>query len=212
MSARAAVNIGKKEQFVSVLAGAALTAGGAVFGIARRSWAGAGLAAAGAVLLHRGLTRHCIVKKSLASSGQARVERTITITSKSPEEMFEFWRQLENLPTVVPDLESVRRLDDRRSHWVIKGPAGKRIEWDAEVTNERRGHHLEFRSLDGSAVNLKGIVRFKKKQGLGTKIHLSLQYAIPGGAAGEVLTHLFHVDPDARIDAGLQGLQQALRT
>jgi uncharacterized membrane protein len=124
--------------------------------------------------------------------------------------VYEFWRQLENLPSAIPDLESVQRIDDRRSHWVLKGPAGKRVEWDAEITNEHRGRHLEFRSLPGSSIKLAGIVRFKKKQGVGTKIHLSMAYEIPGGAAGEALAQLMHEQPLARIDAGLHGVQQAL--
>ena len=203
-------NVGRVEQWVSVIAGGALAAGGAAFGLARRSWAGAGLVLAGGALLHRGITRHCAVKSAFESSGPVRLQRTITVRSKSPQEVYEFWRNLENLPGVIPDLESVQRLDGRRSHWVLKGPAGKRIEWDAEITNERPGRHLEFRSLPGSAVDLAGIVRFKRKQGQGTKIHLDLQYTIPGGAAGEKLAQLLRERPEARVDAGLQSIQEAL--
>src|SRR5436190_11849112 len=94
-------NVGDREQWVSLIGGGLL----AGLGIASRSWAGAGLAAAGGALIWRGATRHCAVKSALEgameSNGPARIERTFTIANKSPEEVYEFWRNLENLPRVM---------------------------------------------------------------------------------------------------------------
>ena len=199
-------NIGNTERWISILGGTAL----AGFGISRRSWAGAGMALAGAALAYRGASRHCMVKAALRGSGPMRLERTITIPNKPPEEVYQFWRNFENLPAVIGPLESVKVLDGRRSHWVIKGPAGKSLSWDAEITNERSGHVIEWKSLPGSDIDLSGTVRFKRKQGRGTKVHLSLRYTTPGGAIGEALANVFHAQPEARVDAGLQNLREAL--
>jgi uncharacterized membrane protein len=200
-------NIGTPERWVSVFAGTALTA----YGIGRRSLAGAGIALAGGALLQRGLSGHCAVKSAVEGSGPMRLERTFTIPNKSPEEVYEFWRNLENLPGLIDGLESVKVLGERRSHWVARGAPGTRIKWDAEITNERRGYLIEWKTLPGSDLELSGSVRFKRKQAGGTKVHLSLRYTTPGGAIGEALGRLLHVQPPERLDAGIENLRQALQ-
>jgi uncharacterized membrane protein len=200
------VNIGKKEQWASLIAGGLL----AGLGITKRSWAGAGLAAAGGALIWRGATRHCTVKSALEGAGPVRLERSFTVPNRSPEEVYEFWRNLENLPRAIEGLKSVTAKDERQSHWVARGPAGVPIEWDAEITNDRSGHVIEWRSLPGSLINISGIVRFKRKHGHGTKVHMSIQYVTPGGAVGEALSNLLGQRPEEKVDSGLRGVQEAL--
>jgi uncharacterized membrane protein len=203
-------NVGEKEQWVSLIGGGLL----AGLGIASRSWAGAGLTAAGGALIWRGATRRCAIKSSLKNAletnGPVRIDRTFAVPNKSPEEVYEFWRNLENLPRVIENLQSVTMLDERRSHWVAKGPAGVPIEWDAEITNDGGGRLIEWRSLPGSTLDISGIVRFKRKQGHGTKVHLSIQYVTPGGAAGEALANLLKQRPEEKVDGALQNVQEAL--
>ena len=52
------------------------------------------------------------------------------------QELFDYWRNFENLPRFMYHLEAVNKLDERRSHWVAKGPGGSSVEWDAEIINE----------------------------------------------------------------------------
>jgi len=139
-----------------------------------------------------------------------RIDRSFAVPNKSPDEVYEFWRNLENLPHVIEKLQSVTMLDDRRSHWVARGPAGVPVESDAEITNDRGGRLIEWRSLPGSTLDISGIVRFKRKQGQGTKVHLSIQYVTPGGAAGEALADLLKQRPEERGDGALQDVQEAL--
>src|SRR5690606_1246961 len=77
------------------------------------------------------------------------VRESITVQKPLPE-VFRFWRNLENLPRVMNHLEEVRQTGDRRSHWVAKGPAGTRVEWNAEITDARENELLAWRSLEGS--------------------------------------------------------------
>jgi uncharacterized membrane protein len=58
--------------------------------------------------------------------------RTI-IVDKPAEEAYQFWHDFQNLPRFMTYLESVRYTGDRRTHWIAKGPAGMRIEWDSET-------------------------------------------------------------------------------
>jgi len=199
-------NIGKKEQWASLIGGGAL----AGLGVASRSWAGAGLVAAGAALIWRGSTGHCAVKSALESSGPVHIDRTFTVANKSPEEVYEFWRNLENLPRVMGGLKSVTPIDATRSHWVAKGPAGIPVEWDAEITNDNGGRVIEWRSVPGSLIDISGIVRFKRKQSGGTKVHVSINFVTPGGAIGQSLASLFGTLPEQQVDSGIRDVQQAL--
>jgi uncharacterized membrane protein len=194
------------ERTLSILAGGGLAA----FGASRRSWAGVALIAAGGALIYRGISGRWMIGSAIRAGVPAQLRRTFTIPSKSPEEVYGIWRDLENLPRFVENLESVKAIDSRRSHWVAKGPAGKSIEWDAEITNDRPGRLIEWRSVPGSGLDLSGMVRFKRKQGRGTKVHLEMQYSTPGGAIGEAIAALLRQRPEERLDQGLSSFREAL--
>jgi uncharacterized membrane protein len=158
----------------------------------------------------RGATRHCAIKSAVENSGPVRLERTFTVPNKSPEEVYDFWRNLENLPRAMDSLRSVTPLDERRSHWVAKGPAGVPVEWDAEITNDRGGKVIEWRSLPGSNIDIAGAVRFRRKHSHGTKVHLSIQYTTPGGVIGATLANLLRQNPREKLDSGLREVQETL--
>ncbi len=201
-------NIREWEKIASVAAGV-LAAG---YGISRRSWSGGALALAGIAFIERGVTGHCRVKAALEGSGPVQVHRTLTIVSKTPEEVYALWRNFDTLPRWIESLESVTALDGRRSHWVARGLARKRVEWDAEITNEKPGRLIEWRSLPGSDMDISGIVRFRRKQGGGTKVHFTINYSTPGGIVGETLVHWFGQNPASRIEAGLASFREAMES
>jgi uncharacterized membrane protein len=201
-------NIANWERIASVVGGT-LAAG---YGLSRRSWTGGALALAGIAFIERGLSGRCRLKAALEGSGPVQFHRTLTITSKTPEEVYALWRNFDMLPQWMESLHSVDTLDERRSHWVARGLAGKRVEWDAEITNERPGRLIEWRSLPGSGMDISGIVRFRRKQGGGTKVHLTINYSTPGGIVGETLAHWFGQNPETKIDAGLAGFREALES
>lgn len=103
------------------------------------------------------------------------------------QELYSFWRDFENLPRFMRHLESVRVSDDGRSHWIAKTPVGSRVEWDAEVVDEREGQFISWRSLPGSQVHNTGSVLFEPLPGdRGTIVRATFDLAPPGGAAGRV--------------------------
>jgi hypothetical protein len=65
----------------------------------------------------------------------ALVGRTVTI-NRPRAELYAFWRDFRNLALFMENVESVTPGDDRRSHWVVKAPAGKTVEWDSILTEE----------------------------------------------------------------------------
>ena len=169
-------------QAAMVLSGAALVA------IAARQgrWKTIGAAAlAGAPLVYRGATGHWPVPQSVAHKASdalapAPVETVVTI-NKPRAELYEYWRRLENLPRFMKNLDQVTDLGNGRSHWVGKSPLGFKVEWDAEIVDEREGRLLSWRSLPGSQVHNAGTVFFDDApNGRGTVVRVSMELRAAG--------------------------------
>jgi uncharacterized membrane protein len=140
------------------------------------------------------------------------LERSIAV-SKSPAECYRFWRSFENLPRFMQSLESVRQLDERRSRWVAKGPMSTRLEWTSEITSDRPGEEVAWRTLDDSGAANAGSVRFETAPaGRGTIVRVSLHYSPSGGALGAGLVRLLGHDPQSRIREDLRRFKQVLET
>lgn len=140
------------------------------------------------------------------------VHRSITI-GLPPSEVYAFWRKLENLPRFMENLVSVTELDARRSRWVAKGPAGKNVEWDAEIINEEPGSLIAWRSLPGAQIEQAGTVRFQAAPGgRGTIVRVKMQYHPPGGALGRKIAHLFGRAPEQQMVSDLHRFKQLLET
>ncbi len=211
------VNVGNVERLVSGIGGGALVG----YAITNRSRTGIILGLLGAGLLYRGATGQCEAYRSLgintadnASEDVARdvhVEKSITVNS-TPKELFRFWRNFENLPRFMEDLESVTKLDETRSHWVANGPGGKQVEWDAEIYNEKENELIAWRSLPGSDVTNAGSVHFEESPGHGTYVKVVLNYNPPGGKAASLLAKLFGKEPGQLIEHNLRRFKQLIET
>jgi uncharacterized membrane protein len=105
-------------------------------------------------------------------------------------------------------LESVTVLDERRSHWVAKGPLGSRVEWDAEIVHEIPDEIIAWRSLPGADVDQAGQVQFTPAHGGGTEVRVVFRYAAPAGKAGDVVAHLLGDDPAQQVADDLRRFKQ----
>jgi uncharacterized membrane protein len=215
------LNVGEYERWASVLGGGSL----ALYGLTRGSWSGLALAALGAPLIYRGATGHCACYAALgvstadrphgplgsvAAGHGVKVEKAIAI-KRPPKELYRFWRNLENLPRVMSHLKSVRFVDERRSHWVAKGPLGTKVEWDAEIYTERPDELLSWRSLEGASVDTAGSVHFTKAPGRGgTDVRVALKYNPPGDKLGATLAKLFGKAPEQQIEEDLLRFKQRM--
>lgn len=138
------------------------------------------------------------------------VEHAVTI-NKSPDECYGFWRDFENLPRFMQHLESVKVGDSGISHWVAKAPAGTRVEWDAEVIEDRPNELISWRSREGSEIQHAGTVRFERAPGgRGTVVRVRMHYTPPAGQVGVVLAKLFRQEPDMQIREDLRRFKQVL--
>jgi len=140
------------------------------------------------------------------------VRKSIQINC-SPAEVYKFWRDFSNLPKFMSNVESVETLSEKRSHWCVIGPTGKRLEWDAEITDEQENRLIAWRSLEGAQIENHGSVRFETAPGRrGTYVKVHLQYSPPGGIFGARVARLFGREPRQQIHEDLHHLKQIMET
>src|SRR6185437_465896 len=138
---------------------------------------------------------------------------TSIATAKSPEECYRFWRDIENLPRFMQNLESVQQVDERRFHWVAKSPSSLKLEWDCEITEDRPGSALAWRTLNGAQLPNAGSVIFEHApQGRGTIVRLSIHYSPVGGRLTAALAKLLRQDPQTQVREDLRRFKQLLET
>ncbi|RKN48603.1 SRPBCC family protein [Micromonospora endolithica] len=147
-------------------------------------------------------------------AGRRVIEVHIGVTvNRSPAEAYRFWRDVENLPRFMSHLESVRAEDLRRSHWTVRGPAGRHVEWDAEIVDDRPNRSVAWRSLPGTPVPNAGRVRFVPAPGdRGTEVRVHLRYVPPAGAVGRAVAALFGEEPAQQVRDDLRRFKQVLET
>jgi uncharacterized membrane protein len=138
--------------------------------------------------------------------------RSVTI-NKQKVEVYEFWRDFENLGRFMQHLELVEDLGGGHSHWVAKAPAGTKVEWDAAITADIPGERITWKSLPGSDVPNSGSVLFRTAPGdRGTEVTVHLQYEVPGGAAAALVAKLFGEEPTQQLRDDLRRLKQVMET
>jgi uncharacterized membrane protein len=227
---RSQQNVGGLERAASVAAGGALAA----YALKRRGLGGLVVGLLGGALLERGVTGHCHVYGALgldsaagdshprvvqrhgraavldASKGR-RVVRAVTIADSTPDELFAFWRNFENLPRIMQHLERVEIIDDTRSRWTVKAPVGQTVEWEAEIYNEVPGQLIAWRTLHDADVPNAGSVRFRPAPGgRGTEVRVEIDYAPPAGRVGALVAKLFGEDPDGQVREDLRRFKQLI--
>lgn len=208
-------NVGDTERMVSTVAGGALLA----YGLKRRDAVGIALSILGGGLAFRGTTGHCAAYQAMdintaqgeAAGGNVEVEKSVTI-NKSANELFKFWRNLENLPKFMNHLESVKNIDNKRSHWKAKAPLGQNVEWDAEITGERENEFISWSSTEESEVPNSGRVEFKETKDRGTELKVKLTYQPPAGKLGALVAKLFGEEPNQQIAEDLRRLKQLMES
>lgn len=215
-------NVQAPERIASGILGAGLLA----YAAKRRDAAGALLGVLGGGMIFRAASGYCPAYDMLRTGtntfpdkpgnvipyGQGiRVEKSITI-QKSPEELFSFWRDFENLPRIMDHLEEVKVTGDKTSHWKAKAPLGRTVEWDAEIINEIRNELIAWKSKEDADVPNTGSVTFKPAVGDGTVVKVNLTYTPPAGLLGATIAKLFGEEPGVQVDEDLRRFKSLMET
>jgi uncharacterized membrane protein len=214
-------NVAQLERYASALAGAAL----ATWAAQRRSRDSWVLGALSAVMWYRATTGHCPMyaaagvstaegsstRRALSGPRGVNVEAAISI-ARPAEELYAYWRRLENLPRIMQHVTSVTEIDQRRSRWRARAPIGMDVEWEAEIINEVPNRIIGWRSLEGSTIVTAGSVNFDTLPGGGTNVRVKLQYEPPGGKLGAWVAWLFGEEPTLQIRDDLRRFKDAMES
>jgi uncharacterized membrane protein len=169
------------------------------------------LGVSGGALVARAATNRDIA--SLLGFGKRGITVQKTIYVAAPvERVFGFWTDYQNFPRFMHNVRDVRQVADRRSHWVVAGPAGVPVQWTAEVTGLIPGELIEWRSVSDSDVRHEGAVRFVGTTDGGTRVSVELSYIPPAGAFGHAVATMFGADPKSEMDADLLRMKSMIET
>jgi uncharacterized membrane protein len=138
--------------------------------------------------------------------------RAAITVKRSREEVYRFWHDFENFPRFMVHVDSVD-MSDGRSHWKVRGPAGKTVEWDAEIIEDRPGELIAWCSAESSSVPNSGSVQFSDAPGgRGTEVRVTLRYHLPGGKVGSVVARLLGEHPEQQVRDDLRRFKQVMET
>jgi uncharacterized membrane protein len=141
-----------------------------------------------------------------------KIKRSIII-DRSPEQLYHYWRNFENLPKFIEVLDGVEVVDDRHSRWTVLGPGGLHLAWDAEITIDRENEMIGWQSLKDSSIFTAGYVRFERAPGgRGTMVRVALQYDPPAGKLGAAVASLLGKRPGGFIEDALRRFKQLMET
>lgn len=185
------INVEKSERIASA------TAGGLLLAIATQR-GGFLKSLLGGYLLFRGVSGYCPGYEALEDKGvrtkprNVRIRTSITV-NKPRQEVYEFWRKLENLPLFMTHLKSVKVLTEKTSEWKAKVPKGLgSIGWKSEIVEDETNKRIGWKSMPGSSIDNAGNVHFKDAGEFGTEVHAEISYHAPVGKPGEGVAHLLN--------------------
>jgi uncharacterized membrane protein len=224
-------NVSPAERLVSGVAGGALIA----YGVKRGDALGILLSVLGGGLTLRGATGHCQVYDAMdintadetqrhlgagslkspftnrALTGKIHVKKSVTI-NKSPAELYQFWRNFENLPRFMAHLESVTVTGEKTSFWKAKAPLGTTVEWNAEITSDVENERIGWKSADDADIPNSGVVEFNPTRNRGTEVRVVLTYEAPGGKLGSLFAKLFGEEPSQQVYGDLCRFKSIMET
>jgi uncharacterized membrane protein len=150
--------------------------------------------------------------KNVVKSGEGHKVVGSVVINRPVHELYRFWRQLENLPQVMRNLESVTQISEVESHWVAKSPMGKKIEWSALIFNEHPNELIAWRSREDAELPNAGSVRFTSTAAGGTEVTVQLEYDPPAGEFGAALARLVGDAPEQQLDEDLQNFKRFMES
>lgn len=157
-------------------------------------------------------TRTKLPRAAVPSGSAKKIVRSCTI-KKEPAELFRFWRNLENIPRISRHVLSVTRISDKESHWKVRGPRNRVIEWDAIIINEHPNELIAWESNPDGEIKNAGSVRFTPAPtGQGTEVTVSFDFVPPAGRIGAALTKLTGKEPESQVEDDLMRFKALMET
>jgi uncharacterized membrane protein len=147
----------------------------------------------------------------IEGKGDAITARAVTI-NRPASELYAYWRDFANLATFMDNVVSVTPTDGGRTHWVVKAPAGKTVEWDAVVTEDKPNELIAWTSEDGADVPNSGRIEFREAGARGTVVTATIIYDPPAGPIGKLIAKMFQREPAIQARRDLRRFKQLMET
>ena len=149
--------------------------------------------------------------RMIEPKGDAITARAVTI-NRPASELYTFWRDFSNLATFMDNVVSVTPTDGGRTHWVVKAPAGKTVEWDATITEDKANELIAWTSGEGADVPNSGRIEFRDAGARGTVVTATILYDPPTGAIGKLIAKMFQREPAIQARRDLRRFKQLMET
>ena len=179
------------------------------WGLRRRDPVGIGATLVGGMLAAQAMTPRSSQAAGTSATG-LRIRKTLHINAPL-EAVYDFWSNFENFPRAMKNVREVTNLGAGRSRWVVAGPAGTSVQWDAQITQQVPNQLIEWTTIEPAQVRNQGQVRFRPERG-GTRIDIQMTYQPPGGSPGHWLARMMGADPRSEINQDLMRLKTLLET
>ncbi len=135
----------------------------------------------------------------------ASVTKTIVVNAPVSQ-VFSFWKNFENFPRFMENIESIHVTGEDMTHWKAKGPLGTNVEWDAKTTSVQENSKIAWQSTEGT-IETHGAVTFEEAGDNQTKVTVGLEYQPPGGILGQAVAKMFS-DPEDQLEEDLNNFKK----
>lgn len=125
-------------------------------------------------------------------------------------QVFAYWKNFENFPRFMENIESITVTGPEMTHWKMKGPLGTSVEWDAKTLYIEENKKISWQSTEGT-IETHGAVLFSSIDDTTTRVTVGLEYAPPGGALGEAVAKLFN-DPENQLEEDLMRFKKVVQS
>lgn len=207
------------QRWVSGIGGAALL----FYGMRQSNAARLPLAALGAGLLFQGASGQNLldyvpvvadvpVVRQLTNSEptQLRIRKSVTI-DRPAEELYNYWRDLSNLPNFMQHVKSVQDLGDGKSHWVVNVLNDMELEWDSKILQDRPNEMIAWETLPDAPLQNRGYVKFIPTS-RGTEVSVSIEYDPPGAAAGKLVGGMTKFIAEHQVKEEIRAFKMLMET
>ncbi|MBO9516441.1 MAG: SRPBCC family protein [Porphyrobacter sp.] len=142
---------------------------------------------------------------------RALIAESVTI-NRPAQELYDFWRNPENLVRIMENIISIQPLGQDRSRWTVKAPAGQEVAWESVVTKDVPGREIYWQSADGAEIANSGRIEFRDAGRRGTVVRAVIAYDPPAGTLGQFIAKLFQREPRIQTRRDLHRFKQLMET
>ncbi len=139
-----------------------------------------------------------------------RFQETITVNAPA-QTCYDQWLNFEAFPSFMDHVKSVTRLHNNLYHWVVAGPMGAKLEWDAQMDGKLEDRMISWHTVSEPHVGNQGAVLFEEIEPNLTQITSTFQYDPPAGPLGEIVAEIFS-NPQQMVKQDLENFKWLLES